>query len=151
MGGFADHWIHGVATIARWPEKAHMLIHSSGYTKVVQEPDLDGDQRENWFYLPIPTPTMHENSAINLVYVHFRGWVNENATVTEVQIREGEALLYKDDSMQWTNTSIDETIQLKEPVQVRGGINFGVRVRFLDGKILGEAKFFGAGGRFEIV
>jgi len=53
--------------------------------------------------------------------------------------------------MQWTNTPIDETIQLKEPVQVRGGINFCVRVDFLDGKVLGEVKFIGAGSRFEIV
>jgi len=73
MGKFADHWIHGVNTYIEWPEKASLVQRLSRYTRVVQKPDVDGEQRENWFYLPIPTPTMHEDSAINLVYVHFRG------------------------------------------------------------------------------
>jgi len=143
---FYDHWGHGVAVFVEYPERTHSVRHRGNGTLITQQEDPEG-LKNNWFHLPIPTPTTQSDQPIYLHYIHLRAETNENARIAEAHIRMDNALIHTQ-NCNWVGQCVDEQFKLPEVRKVTGAINLCIRVEFLSGEPLGIVHFFGAGGRF---
>ena len=88
-----DFWVHGANTIVEFPHRVTRLQHAGWGTYIEQASDPEG-RRNNWFHLPIPTPTyLDGTSNVSLWYIRLRAQVNENARIAELHIRDGQTLI----------------------------------------------------------
>ncbi len=141
-----DHWGHGVSTVVEFPDRAKSVLHWGGGTAITQEKDPE-DRKNNWFHLPVPTPTSQSDDPIYLDYLHLRAEVNENARIAEAHIWMDNSRIHTEDC-NWVGQYVNERIKLPEERQVMGSINLCIRVEFLSGEPLGRVDFYGVGGRF---
>ena len=153
----SDYWIHGVSTFVEYPDRTTEIRHAGNGTIVKQRANSD-----NWFHLPIPTPTSIDGDAeVAVTWVALKASTNENARIRDVHLRTADEFyswggrpdLSGNISKVWKIG--DEWgpigISAQPPVirQIRGSIALCLRVDFLDGTLEGEITFWGAGAAFD--
>lgn len=149
MAQYANHWLHGVGCVeAIFPVVTGTLQRLGRGTYYTQQ--AGHEEQRCWFHFPIPTPSRHEDSPTRLVNVQLRAELNDYAKIAETRIYMGETEYHRALHAGWQGQEIDETITLKEPVVITGGINLAVRIEFLNEEKHGQVWFYGAGGRFTI-
>lgn len=160
-----DFWTHGVNTFIEFPDRPMYVIQAGWGTKVRQiyKPHWN---ENNWFHLPIPTPTVIKNDTkVNLVYVWVYAETNELAKISEIHVREYNNILYGADvsnDSSWSGPDIKKRIRIggtkpspgiasgQRQVRVRRGLAVCIRVEFLGAvEPYGEIVFHSVGARFD--
>lgn len=138
-----DFWTHGVDTVVESPAHTTEIRHAGWGTLVRQQANT-----ENWFHIPIPTPTvLEDDSSVSLQYIRLRAEVNENATIDLVHFRDDGRLIHSE-AVSLTNRIVDQRFDNPNR-EIEGGLTMCIHVRFLTGTPLGQVIFRGAGARFE--
>jgi hypothetical protein len=141
-----DFWTHGAAAVVEFPNRAAEIRHNTFGTEVRQR-----ENTENWLHLALPSPVIADKKDVYLIYVFLKGVTNENARVDFITVEDERILFQK------TVSLIDETFNEKIRVNpagpapdLRSGITFSIRVKFLSGLPIGAVVLGSAGMRLEI-
>jgi hypothetical protein len=185
---------HGVATVVEFPGRCSKIQHAGWGTLIEQGQSAPGigwgfepwgpsgpslpaslpvfaDLYENWFHLPITTPTgLIETGAGNWKDVRVLGvslsiWKNQNAIIDRIDVRSGADLVFSmagDLAFNRFTPPLSPTyygdIRLQFPFSpplASGGNIWGeglvicTKVRFVPGGVTPQIIFKGAGGLFE--
>ena len=144
---FWDFWTHGVAAVVEFPNQAAEIRHNTFGTEVRQR-----ENTENWLHLALPSPVIADNKDVFLIYVFLRGVTNENARVDFITVEEDKRVLFQK-TVSFTDEAFNEKIRvnLTGPApDLRSGITFSIRVKFLSGLPIGAVVLGGAGMRLEL-
>ena len=144
-----EFWTPGVNLIVQdEPTAADSVRRNSQGTRVRQ------NRGENWFHYGLPTATMLDNHASDLVHGYLWGYINAQARVQSVHVYRGgyqhsvsisESRIWRVDDLNWTGRSLEElTINLPD-LRANAPITFCIKADFDSG---GEIFFAGAGVRY---
>lgn len=145
-----DFWVHGVNTIVEYPEHARIIRHAGWGTLVEQDADPPG--RNNWFHLPIPTPTIIKGDHGALDWLALKVWMNENVRIAQIHVRMGDLKII-DESPGWVGQDRDTEERISfngdSVLYTNAAINLCTKVEFLSGTPRGRIIFRGAGAVFK--
>ncbi len=156
-------WTHGVMTIPEFPERVAELRHAGWGTRVRQRADALTGFDNNWFHIPIATPTMIDSDEeVGLLSVRVLAYANKNACIKEIHVRDWrEPAVYYKKAVDWRGPEINQVVSISgewpdvllaagaAPHEVDFGIVVCLRVEFQSGDPLGEIVFRGAGAQFD--
>jgi hypothetical protein len=143
-------WVHGVNTIVERPEHTQVIRHTGLGTIIEQDEDPPG--RNNWFHLPIPTPTLLEGESAFVGKFTLKVWMNENVRLTDVHVRVGDYKIADETPNlvgQDQDAKVNFNISHGEWFQMKGGLSLCARFEFLSGSPRGRIVTRGAGARFK--
>lgn len=164
MANRYDFWTHGITAIIHDPRPAKeggpvQFLERAGHGITLKQED----DTFNWFFLPIPTPTvLNGDTTIYLRRVVFSARVNENAKIDQFQLWRGGDALVPDTPLPSFAPDTVISHPIDDPVirdvlvsggstpvvRTGSGIVLGLRVSFVNETPMGQVWIFGAGGHF---
>jgi len=155
-------WTHGVNTLVESPERANRIWHHGGGTLVQQRADEVTGHHNNWFHLPIATPTtINSDEKVGLLSVRVLAFANKNACIKEVHVRDWREQVLRRVAVDWRGPDINEVVNIggewpdvmlaagAAPKEVDFGVVICLRAEFQSGEPPGEIIFRGAGAQFD--
>jgi hypothetical protein len=122
-------WIHGNIAQVQDPERL------AGQKRYDFGARFVGQDHENWFHFPMPTPVIIDDSRPKLAKVFIFYNARSDVTISELRVLDGDRRVLTFENLNWTGNHIsgvqqDNSRTIDPPQTILFGLGISIKVRF---------------------